>query len=99
MGVSGTCGARRTSFGVDAPSFSYGEDVHTFIEHLRQHAILRFMYDLRVAQTNNSAEPDIRMIKVHQKVSGAGPRVRSRSRENRCARSCQIRPTPVQPTL
>ncbi len=43
------------------------------LERLDQNreAVLLFLHDHRVPYTNNQAEQDVRMIKVHQKVSGA----------------------------
>ena len=42
-------------------------------DRLDQHqdAVLRFMTDFRVPYTNSQAEQDVRMMKVHQKISGA----------------------------
>lgn len=42
------------------------------LERLDEHreAVLLFMHDFRVPYTNNQAEQDVRMIKVHQKVYG-----------------------------
>ncbi|GHV87384.1 transposase [Spirochaetia bacterium] len=42
------------------------------IERLRdyEHDVLRFMTDKEIPFTNNQAERDLRMIKVHQKISG-----------------------------
>src|SRR5258708_40369180 len=47
-------------------------DAQTLLEALikRAEQVLAFLDDLSVPFTNNQAERDLRMIKVHQKISG-----------------------------
>ena len=57
--------AHRTRNAVERRSFNL---VSAFSTHRR--SILRYMYDLDVAFTNNQAERDLRPSKLHRKISG-----------------------------
>jgi transposase len=50
----------------------YQRRSHNLISAFRDHRrhVLRYMYDLEVAFTNNQAERDLRPTKLHRKISG-----------------------------